>query len=59
MSALLLVAIGLSVYFYIDGFSFFTILFDWYLGWSYPVLIGVLFISIYFDYASHRRANVT
>jgi hypothetical protein len=58
ISGLLLVAIGLGVYFYIDDFSFFTILFDWYLGWWYPVLIGLLFITIYFDYASKRNANV-
>ena len=59
ISGLLLLAIGLAIYFYIDHFSFFTILFDWYLGWSYPVLIGLLFITIYFDYASTKRnANV-
>ncbi|MEQ1853136.1 MAG: hypothetical protein ABMA01_16280 [Chthoniobacteraceae bacterium] len=57
VSALLLIAIGLSIYFYIDGFSFFTILFDWYLGWSYPVLMALVFISIYIDLGSHRRAN--
>jgi hypothetical protein len=57
ISALLLVAIGLSIYFYIDEFSFFTILFDWYLGWWYPFLIGMLFISTYLDYVSHRRAT--
>lgn len=58
ISAVLLVAIGLSVYYYIDGFSFFTILFALYLGWSYPALIGMLFLKIYFDYASRLRTNV-
>lgn len=59
ISTLLLAAIGLSVYIYIDDFSFFTILFDWYLGWGYPVLVGSLFIFFYRDHASHRNANVT
>jgi hypothetical protein len=58
ISTLLLVAIGLGVYFYIDNFSFFTILFNWYLGWWYPVLIGLLFITIYIEYRFNRNANV-
>jgi hypothetical protein len=56
VSALLLAAIGLASYSYIDDFSFFTILFDWYLGWAYPVLIGLLFIAIYVDYVRARKA---
>lgn len=58
ISTLLLVAIGFSIYLYIDGFSFFTILFDWYLGWAYPVIMAVLFLCIYLDYVSRRRADV-
>jgi hypothetical protein len=57
ISALLLVAIGLGVYFYIDDFSFFTILFNWYLGWVYPALIALLFITMYFGHGSHRTTN--
>ncbi len=57
ISTLLLVAIGFSVFLYIDSLSFFTILFDWYLGWAYPVLIGLLFIYGYVNYALDRRAN--
>jgi hypothetical protein len=57
ISALLLAALGLGIFFYIDEFSFFTILFDCYLGWWYPFLLGVLFISNYMDFVSHRRAN--
>jgi hypothetical protein len=47
VSVLLLVATGLGVYLYINSFSFFTILFDSYLGWWYPVLIGMLFLRMY------------
>jgi hypothetical protein len=51
ISSLLLVATGLAVWFYIDSFSFFTILFDGYFGWSYPAVIGFLFIRFYIEVA--------
>ncbi len=50
MSLLLLVSMGLSVLLYIDSFSFFTILFDAYLGWWYPVLLGIVFLGLYLQY---------
>ncbi len=54
ISGLLLVAIGFGIWLYIDDFSFFTILFNWYLGWSYPALIGGMFITFYLESRSHR-----
>jgi hypothetical protein len=53
ISAVLLAAIAVAVYSYVNDFGFFTILFDRYSGWAYPATIGALFISIYFEYRSH------
>ena len=51
ISFLLFAALVFCVFMYIDSLSFFTILSDSYLGWSYPILLFVAFIgSLYLDY---------
>ena len=48
-SALLLISVGFTAYLYINSFSFFTILFNGYLGWWYPLLLVVIFFRLLID----------
>lgn len=54
-SFLLFSAIAYSVYFYIDRFSFFRILFNSYLGWWYPGLLAITLIGLYLDYGRSKE----
>ncbi len=49
-SFLLFGAIAYSVYFYVDRLSFFRILFNSYLGWWYPGLLGIMLLGLYLEY---------
>lgn len=62
ISFLLLAAIALCVHMYVDSLSFFTILFDFYFGWSYPAALVFTFLYLYvrcrpFPKAGSRRAS--
>ena len=50
LSFLIFAAMANCVYMYIDSLSFFTILFNSYMGWWYPVLLVVAFIRLYLEY---------
>jgi hypothetical protein len=50
ISLLIFGAMAYSIYFYIDQFSFFQILFNSYLGWWYPALLAITFLGLYFKY---------
>ena len=51
VSLLLLGALAYSIYFYIDRFSFFKILFNSYLGWWYPALLAITFLALHLEFA--------
>ena len=46
-ASLLLVAVAIGVYYYVDGMSFFKILFRNYLGWWYPVMVVLIFLYLF------------
>ncbi len=50
LSFLLLAAVAYSVSVYVDRLTFFTILFNSYLGWWYPVLVAVTFLGLFLEY---------
>lgn len=52
-SSLLLLATAFAAFLYIDDLSFFTILSNTYLGWSYPAVIAFLFAWMFFDSGAH------
>ncbi len=54
-SMIVLISVALSSYGYIEGFSFFKILFKWNLGWWYPVGIALTIGVIYVDYRRQVR----
>lgn len=54
ISAVLLFSIGFATLSYVSDMSFFTILFDGYMGWSYPAMLASLFLYLYFNYRSDR-----
>lgn len=45
-AVLLVVSLGFSAYMYVDGFTYFTILTNSYLGWGYPRLLGLVFLFL-------------
>jgi hypothetical protein len=59
VSFLLFGAIAYSVYFYIDRFSFFRILFNSYLGWWYPGVLAITLIGLYLSYGRSREDRGT
>ncbi|MCI0705097.1 MAG: hypothetical protein L0241_28890 [Planctomycetia bacterium] len=50
VSILLLVALGLQAYLFIDGLTFFRILVDARVGWTYPVAVTFTFAYLYVSY---------
>jgi len=52
-SLLLLLSTAFAAFLYIDSLSFFTILFDCYLGWAYPAMLAFVFAWMFFDSAPH------
>lgn len=55
ISFLLFVALIYTLYLYIDSFSFFTILFNSYMGWTYPALMFIAFLSLYLKHAPKQE----
>jgi hypothetical protein len=43
---LLLASVVFSAYMYVDSFSYFKILFNSYMGWWYPAVLGITFLSL-------------
>jgi hypothetical protein len=52
-SLLLLLSTAFAAYLYIDSLSFFTILFNCYLGWTYPAILVFFFAWMFFDSGIH------
>jgi hypothetical protein len=50
VAGLLLASVAYGAYLYVDGFTYFRILFSTYLGWWYPVLLGITFLGLYLEY---------
>jgi hypothetical protein len=50
IAGLLLASVAYGAYLYVDGFTYFRILFSTYLGWWYPVLLGITFLGLYLEY---------
>ena len=55
-SMVVFISVVFSSYGYIEGLSFFKILFKWNLGWWYPVSILVTVGAIYADYARQVKS---
>lgn len=49
-AGLLLASVAYGTYLYLDGFTYFRILFNTYLGWWYPALLGITFLGLYLEY---------
>lgn len=56
-SLVVFVSVVISSFAYIDGLSFFRILFKWHMGWSYPVGIGSTTFYIYYQYLEIKKQN--
>ncbi|OYW70548.1 MAG: hypothetical protein B7Z37_30390 [Verrucomicrobia bacterium 12-59-8] len=54
-SLFIFASVVISSYLYLDGLSFFQILFKWHLGWSYPAGIALTAASLYRRYSQARR----
>ncbi|MFC7338358.1 hypothetical protein ACFQY0_14285 [Haloferula chungangensis] len=54
LSAMLLVATLLSLYAFIDSFSFYQYLFNWHMGWSYPALVSLSYLYIVMKTYRHQ-----
>jgi hypothetical protein len=50
VAGLLLASVAYGAYMYVDGFTYFRILFSTYLGWWYPVVLGITFLGLYLEY---------
>lgn len=55
-SALLILSLGLGIFYYADSMSFFTILFKNYFGWGYPITLLSTFAYLYLRYG-HQTAQ--
>lgn len=54
-SLVVFASVVMSSYAYLDGLSFFRILFKWHIGWSYPVGIGITTFYIYYKYLEAKK----
>jgi hypothetical protein len=50
VAGLLLASVAYGAYMYVDGFTYFRILFGTYLGWWYPALLGITFLGLFLDH---------
>jgi len=55
-SFLMFVAVLYCSYLYVDGLTFFRILFRTHMGWWYPLLLCVVLAGLYLDYGRARHA---
>lgn len=56
VAGLLLASVAYSAYMYADSFTYFRILFSTYLGWWYPVLLGITFLGLYLEYGRREQS---
>ena len=56
-SLVVFASVVISSYAYIDGMSFFRILFKWHMGWTYPVGIGTTAFYLYYQYVETKKQN--
>jgi len=56
-SLVVFASVVISSYAYVDGLSFFRILFKWHMGWSYPVGIGITAFYLYYQYLETKKQN--
>jgi hypothetical protein len=54
---LLLVSMAFGGYMYVDGLSYFKILFNSYLGWWYPVILATTFMGLMIDYGKSPQKS--
>jgi hypothetical protein len=52
---LLLASVAFSAYMYVDSFSYFSILFNTYVGWWYPAILGITFLSLVVEHGPARQ----
>jgi hypothetical protein len=52
---LLLASVAFSAYMYVDSFSYFRILFNTYVGWWYPAVLGITFLSLVVEQGPARQ----
>lgn len=50
LSFLLLAAIAYCVYLYVDQLSFFKVMFNLHMGWSYPAFLALTFLGLYLEH---------
>jgi len=56
-SLVVFASVVISSYAYVDGLSFFRILFKWHIGLSYPVGIGITTFYLYYQYLETKKQN--
>jgi hypothetical protein len=56
VAALLLASVAYGAYMYVDGFTYFRILFSTYLGWWYPAVLAITFLGLYLEYGRDQSA---
>lgn len=54
---LLLASVAFSAYMYVDHFSYFKVLFNSYMGWWYPVVLAMTFLSLIIEHRRQSRAG--
>lgn len=57
LSLLMLVAVLYSSYLYVDGLTFFRILFQTHMGWWYPIFLCVVLAGLYLDCGGLERTS--
>ncbi|WP_294405241.1 hypothetical protein [Prosthecobacter sp.] len=53
-SLFIFASVAISSYLYLDGLSFFRILFKWHLGWSYPGSVALTAVYLYQRYGKKQ-----
>jgi hypothetical protein len=56
-SLIIFASVVISSYAYIEGLSFFRILFKFHMGWSYPVGIVITAFYVYYQYLETNKQN--
>lgn len=57
LSLLLCAVLAYAVFLYVDNLSFFRILLRWHLGWSYPILLLVLFVGLFLVFRRQEQRD--
>jgi hypothetical protein len=54
---LMLTSVAYGAYMYVDGVSYFRILFNTYIGWWYPVVLAMTFLGLYLEYGRQSKSS--